>query len=154
MAPSQHSIQFPNETSAYRDARNELLEAEIALRKNIEDIAAQRRKLPLGGQLQEDYVFDEGAADISDSQTTRTTRFSELFDPGKDTLAVYSYMFGPNMKAACVSCTSILDGLNGTAPHARQRINFVVAAKSPLARIRERARGPGRENLRRTCTAR
>ena len=148
MPTSLHSIRFPNETPAYRDARNELLEAEVALRKNIEDVAVLRRKLPLGGQPPEDYVFDEGAADINDSQTTRTTRLSELFDPGKDTLAIYSYMFGPNMKSACTSCTSILDGLNGTAPHARNRINFVVVAKSPLARIRELARGRGWNNLR------
>jgi predicted dithiol-disulfide oxidoreductase (DUF899 family) len=148
MPAPHHSIRFPNETPAYRDARNELLEAEIALRKNIENVAALRRKLPLGGPLPEDYVFEEGAADINDSQTTRTTRFSELFDPGKDTLAVYSYMFGPNMKSACTSCTSILDGLNGTALHARQRINFVVVARSPLARIRELARGRGWNNLR------
>jgi predicted dithiol-disulfide oxidoreductase (DUF899 family) len=148
MATSQHSIRFPNETPSYRDARNELLEAEIALRKNIENVAALRRKLPLGGPPPEDYVFEEGAADINDSQTVRTTRLSELFDPGKNTLAVYSYMFGPNMKSACTSCTSILDGLNGTAPHARNRINFVVVAKSPLARIRELARGRGWNNLR------
>jgi predicted dithiol-disulfide oxidoreductase (DUF899 family) len=148
MPTSLHSIRFPNETPSYRDARNELLEAERALRKNIEDVAALRRKLPLGGQPPEDYIFDEGAADINDSQTVRTTRLSELFDPGKDTLAIYSYMFGPNMKTACVSCTSILDGLNGTAPHARQRISFAVVAKSPLARIRELARGRGWNNLR------
>src|ERR1700682_3806034 len=128
MPASQHSFRFPNETSSYRDARNELLEAEIALRKNMEDVAALRRKLPLGGQPPDDYVFEEGAADINDSQAARTTRLSELFDPGKDTLAVYSYMFGPNMKAACVSCTSILDSLNGMAPHARQRINFARSA--------------------------
>ena len=49
--------------------------------------------------------------------------------------------FGPDMPTPCVSCTSILDGLNGAAPHIRQRVNFAVAAKSPLARIREVARG-------------
>jgi predicted dithiol-disulfide oxidoreductase (DUF899 family) len=148
MAPSFHSNRFPNESTAYRDARNKLLEAEMALRKNIEEVAALRRKLPLGGELPEDYVFEEGAVDLNDTKTTRKTRLSEFFTPGRDTLAIYSYMFGPQMKEPCVSCTSILDGLNGSAPHIQQRMNFVVAAKSPLARIRELARGRGWNNLR------
>ncbi len=43
-----------------------------------------------------------------------------MFRPGLDSLILYSYMFGPQMKSPCVSCTSILDGLNGSAPHVRQ----------------------------------
>ena len=148
MPGSLHSIRFPNESTEYREARDRLLEAEMALRKNIEEVAALRRKLPLGGAIPEDYVFEEGAPDINDSGTARKTRLSELFSPGKDTLVIYSYMFGPQMKAPCVSCTSILDGLNGSAPHIRQRVNFAVAAKSPLARIRELARDRGWDNLR------
>ncbi len=148
MAPSFHSQHFPNESYAYRNARNQLLEAEIALRKNIEEVAALRRKLPLGGELPEDYVFEEGAVDLNDPKITRKIRLSELFSSGKDTLAIYSYMFGPQMKEPCVSCTSILDGLNGSTPHIRQRMNFVVAAKSSLARIREVARARGWSNLR------
>ena|SRR2546423_3047326 len=145
---SLHSIQFPGETSSYRDARNQLLQAEIALRKGLEDVAALRRKLPLGGVVSEDYVFDEGAADLNDLQTTRKVRMSELFQPGKDTLAIYSFMYGPEMKSACTSCTSILDGLNGTSPHVNQCINFVVVAKSPLERIRTFARERSWRNLR------
>ena len=148
MPPSLHSQRFPGESPAYRDARNQLLEAEVALRRNIEEVAALRRKLPLGGEIPEDYVFEEGAADLSDATTARKTHLSELFSPGKDTLLLYSYMFGPTMPAPCVSCTSILDGLNGSAPHIRQRVNFAVVAKSPLARIRETARGRGWNNLR------
>lgn len=148
MPDSLHSIRFPNETNEYRDARDRLLEAEMALRKQTEAVAALRRALPLGGQLKEDYVFEEGPADINDSTSTRKTRLSELFSPGQDTLVLYSYMFGPQMAAPCVSCTSILDGLNGSAPHIRQRINFAVVAKSPIARLRETARGRGWKNLR------
>lgn len=148
MADSLHSIRFPGENDAYRKARNELLEAEMALRRNIEAVAALRRKLPLGGPIKEDYVFDEGPSNPRDPLTPRKVRLSELFEPGKDTLAIYSYMFGPKMPAPCTSCTSILDGLNGTSPHAQQRINFVVVAKSPLERIREVARERGWNNLR------
>jgi len=153
MPPSLHAQRFPGESASYRDARNQLLEAEVALRRSIEEVAALRRKLPLGGELPEDYVFEEGAAALGDAITAHKTRLSELFSlgqdsPGKDTLVIYSYMFGPNMPDPCVSCTSILDGLNGSAPHIRQRVNFAVAAKSPLARIREVARGRGWNNLR------
>ena len=143
-----HSISFPGESALYRKARNELLQAEITLRKNLEDVAALKRALPLGGEVPEDYVFDEGATDLEDWQTVRKTRLSELFQSGKDTLLVYSFMFGPEMPSACTSCTSILDGLNGTAPHATQRINFAVVAKSPLERIRTFARDRGWRGLR------
>lgn len=148
MPLSVHSIRFPGESADYREARDKLLHAEIALRKNLEEVAALRRQLPLGGPLAEDYLFEEGSADLNDSTTMRKTRLSELFSPGKDTLAVYSYMFGPSMSSPCTSCTSILDGLNGSAPHIRQRVNFAVVAKSPIARIRETARGRGWNNLR------
>jgi hypothetical protein len=123
-----HSTRFPNEKPAYRAARDKLLKAEIALRRQVETVAAMRRKLPLGGALKEDYVFDEGG---------RTVSMSELFTGDKNTLLVYSFMFGPDMKSACPSCTSILDGLDGQAPHVTQRPNMVVIAKSPIERIRE-----------------
>jgi predicted dithiol-disulfide oxidoreductase (DUF899 family) len=138
-----HSVRFPGESDTYRAARNELLEAEMSLRKQIENVAELRRKLPLGGAVPQDYVFEEGAADLDDSSGTRKVRMSELFQPGKDTLVIYNFMYGPEMKSACTSCASILDGLNGTAPHILDRVNFVVVAKSPLERIRTFAKERG-----------
>jgi predicted dithiol-disulfide oxidoreductase (DUF899 family) len=67
MAASAHSVRFPGESDAYREARNELLESAIKLRRQVEETAALRRKLPLGGEIPEDYLFDEGAADREDS---------------------------------------------------------------------------------------
>jgi len=113
-----------------------------------------RRKLPLGGVLTWDYVFDEGAFDLEDSQTVRKTLLSGLFQSGKETLAIYSFMDGPEMQSACTSCTSMLDGLNGTAPHVTQRISFAAVAKSSLERIRTFARGRGWRNLRLLSSAR
>lgn len=98
MPASLHPKRFPGETPSYREARDKLLEAEIQLRKNIEEVAALRRKLPPGGDVPQDYVFTEGGSDLNDSKTEKKIRMSELFQPGKDTLAIYSYMFGPNMK--------------------------------------------------------
>ena len=83
-------------------------------------------------------MFDEGSP----------VRFSELFATGKDTLAIYSFMYGPRMKAACPMCTSILDALDGETPHVRDRVNFAVVARSPLERIRTFARERGWRNLR------
>jgi predicted dithiol-disulfide oxidoreductase (DUF899 family) len=143
-----HSVRFPGESESYRAARNDLLHAEAALRKQIEAVAELRRKLPLGGAIAQDYAFDEGAADLDDSSATKTVRISELFETGKDTLLVYSFMYGPEMASACTACTSILDGLNGSAPHFMNRLNFVVVAKSPLERIRTFARDRGWRNLR------
>lgn len=93
-----HSVRFPRENSSYRQARDQLLQAEIKLRRNLEEVAALRRKLPLGGEVPEDYVFSQGAPDLKDTKKGKKVRMSELFAPGKDSLVIYSYMFGPNMK--------------------------------------------------------
>jgi predicted dithiol-disulfide oxidoreductase (DUF899 family) len=148
MAKSDTGVQFPNESPEYRSAREALLASEIELRRRLEEVAAQRRTLPLGGRVPEDYVFEEGGRDLDDVETRREVRLSELFSEGKDTLILYSYMFGPAMRQPCTSCTSILDGLNGTSLHATQRVNFAVVAKSPIERIRDVARERGWRNLR------
>ena len=140
-----HAERFPGESKAYRAARNKLLHAELELRKRVEQVAAMRRKLPLGGALPQDYEFEEGA---DDAGAVRRVKLSELFRPGKDTLVLYSFMYGPDMAKACPMCTCVLDALDGNAQHAAQRINLAVVAKSPIARIREFARGRVLRNLR------
>ncbi len=130
-------MEFPNESAAYRKARNKLLTAEKALRKKIEEVAALRRKLPQGGAVPEDYEFDSAQGRV---------RLSQLFERG-DTLVAYSFMYGPQMEKACPLCTSMLDGLDGNAQHIAQCTNLVVIAKSPLARIEEHARARGWRNL-------
>ena len=121
----QH-LQFPNESPASRRARTALLAEEMELRRQVERVAAQRRALPQGGKIPEDYVF-EG---IGESGRPEALRLSQLFAPGHDTLLVYSFMFGPQMTSACASCTSILDGLDGQVPHVTQRVNMVVVAST------------------------
>jgi len=131
---------FPDESKPHRAARNRLLRAEIALRAQVEKVAALRRKLPAGGKVPQDYAFEEG-------EPPRKVKLSELFGD-RDTLVAYSFMYGPQMAKACPMCTSMLDGLDGNAPHIAQRTNLVVIAKSPLARVLEFARGRGWSNLR------
>jgi predicted dithiol-disulfide oxidoreductase (DUF899 family) len=144
---AEHDIRFPNESDDYRRERNRLLEAEMELRGALERVAAQRRELPLGGAVPEDYRFEE-AGDGSE------VALSELFEAGKDTLVIYSFMFprypedtrpGPSegetarlplAETPCASCTSILDSLDDAAPHLAKRINLAVVAKSAPERIR------------------
>lgn len=45
-------------------------------------------------------------------------------------------------------CTSILDGIEGEAPHVMQRVNLVIVAKSPIGRILQFTRPRGWRNLR------
>jgi predicted dithiol-disulfide oxidoreductase (DUF899 family) len=145
---SLHTTRFPNESKEYRDARDKLLQAEIELRRNVEKVAALRRTMPLGGEIPEDYVFDEGGRNLDDTKTVKQTRLSQLFEPGKDSLIVYSFMYGPKMEKPCPSCSSILDSMNGAVPHVTQRTNLAVVAKSPIERIRSFAREHGWGNLR------
>ena len=80
---------FPGESPEYRAARERLLEREIALRRQMEAVAAGRRELPPGGVVPEDYVF-QGAGSGGEPGDVR---FSELFAPGRDSLVIYNFMF-------------------------------------------------------------
>jgi len=152
-------VRFPGESGEYRRERNRLLEAEAGLRRAIEQVAAQRRALPLGGTVPDDYRF-ERASDGGE------VRFSELFGAGKDTLVIYSFMFPrysgdtrpgpaegetarlPLSETPCPSCTSILDSLDGAAAHLARRLNLAVVAKSDPERLRNFARERGWRRLR------
>lgn len=151
---SMHSNRFPGESAKYRAARDELLRAENELIRRTWEIAELRRGLPLGGELKEDYVFEEGPSDLSLDQPAKKTRFSDLFPAGKDTLVLYSYMYGPDMEEPCPMCTSMLSGLHGDAVDASQRVGLAVVAKSPIARIRAFARIRGWKNFRLLSSAR
>jgi predicted dithiol-disulfide oxidoreductase (DUF899 family) len=141
--PELHTKQFPNEDGLYRDARNKLLDEEIALRRHTERVAQMRRELPLGGKLKEDYIFEEMT-----SGEKRRVKLSELFASGKNTLVIYSMMYHPDDENACSSCTSIVDGLDGAAPHILDKINFVVVTKAPIEKTLQWADGRGWKNVR------
>jgi predicted dithiol-disulfide oxidoreductase (DUF899 family) len=143
------TIAFPGESAEYRAARDRLLEQEIELRRNMEAVAAARRRLPPGGVVPQDYVFQAQGPDGGPAEV----RLSELFAPGKDSLVIYSMMFPrdpqddrpgpaagqtaqlPLAQGPCPSCTAFLDQLDGAAEHAAQHINFAVAGKAPIERI-------------------
>ena len=143
------NVTFPGESAEYRAARERLLQREIGLRREMEAVAAARRDLPSGGAVPDDYAFQGAGADGSPTDV----RLSELFAPGKDSLAIYSFMFPrdptderpgaatgetaslPLVEAPCPSCVAFLDQLEGLAEHAEQHINLAVVAKSSLARV-------------------
>jgi predicted dithiol-disulfide oxidoreductase (DUF899 family) len=154
MTEALHTVRFPGETDELRVERNELLEAEIDLRRQTEAVAAKRRSLPLGGEVPTDYGFEESS---EEADGTRTVRLSELFEDGKDTLVLYSFMFLPGetgpLDNACPACTSIIDAVDGQAPHLAQLINLAVAAKVPVEQFREHARTRGWQHIRLLSTA-
>jgi predicted dithiol-disulfide oxidoreductase (DUF899 family) len=146
------SVRFPNESSEYRVARDALTQAETELTRQIEEVAKQRRQLPSGGEIPDDYVFTERAAWSAVDGPAQEVRLSELFG-GHDTLLLYSFMFSPDMARPCRMCTSLLDGLDGAAPDLAQRAGFAVVAKSPIDRLRSYARERGWVNLRLVSSA-
>src|SRR5213075_2596074 len=87
---------YPNDSAEYRRERTALLAEEIELRRHIERVAAQRRALPPGGKLAKDF---ELVSEVG------PTRLSVLFGD-KETLMVYSMMFGPQRKGPYPMCTS------------------------------------------------
>ena len=143
-SPALCHLHFPGESVEYRGARNALLAEEMELRRQIERVAAQRRALPAGGAIPEDYEF-EGDGGL--------VKLSELFASGKDTLAIYSFMYGPERERPCPGCTHFLDALDGETEHILQRINLAVVAKSPLPRIIDFAKERGWHRLRLLSTA-
>jgi predicted dithiol-disulfide oxidoreductase (DUF899 family) len=146
------SARFPNESGEYRTARDALAQAETELTRQIEAVAAQRRRLPPGGEVPEDYAFTERSAEPSADGPAQQVRLSQLFG-GHDTLLLYSFMFSPDMSRPCRMCTSLLDGLDGAAPDLAQRAGFAVVAKSPVDRLSSFARERGWVNLRLVSSA-
>ncbi len=139
-----HEKRLPNESPDYRTARNELLAEEQALREQVERVAILRRQLPSGGEVKEDYEFEE--IDLSDG-SSGPIRFSELFGDKMD-LLVYSFMYGPEWESPCPSCTSFIDGVDVVSRHVRQQDELVVIGKATPAQLYDVARERGWKDLR------
>jgi predicted dithiol-disulfide oxidoreductase (DUF899 family) len=122
---ARETTRWPNEDAAYRQARTALLGEEIELRRQIERVAEQRRALPPGPPVTGDYRLEGEQGPV---------RFADLFGD-KDTLLVYTYMFGPERERPCPMCTSLLSSWDGEVPDVQQRAAFAVVARSPIARL-------------------
>ena len=127
-------LRYPNETKDYRDARAALLKDEQKLVEQTKALAEKRRKLPLGGQLKEDYVFQWAGDGKVGQKLGERVKFSELFGD-KNTLLLYSWMFGPNWDKPCPSCTSLMDGFDRTWYSVVQDAAFATIAKAQPEKI-------------------
>src|SRR4030081_155147 len=121
----KNRTRYPNEGAEYRRARQALLVEEIELRRHIERVAEQRRALPPGGEVTGDYRFEGEKGPV---------RFVDLFGE-RQSLAVYSYMFGPQRERPCPMCTSLLSAWDGGAKDVFQRAGLAVVARSPIERL-------------------
>jgi predicted dithiol-disulfide oxidoreductase (DUF899 family) len=121
----KNRARFPNESEDYRRARNALLAGEIELRRHIERVAEQRRQLPPGGEVTGDYRFEGEDGPVS---------LADLFGD-KETLVVYSYMFGPQREHPCPMCTSLMSSWEEKVPDIEQRVGFAMMARSKIDRL-------------------
>lgn len=122
---AENAVRIPNESAEYRAARTSLLAEEIELRRRLERVAAQRRALPPGGPVSGDYRFQTESG---------PTDFVGLFG-GRQTLAIFSYMFGPQRQRPCPMCTNMLDAWDGNAADISQHASLVVVARSPIEKL-------------------
>ena len=114
-------------------ARLELLEAEKELTRRSDELARRRQELPWV-RIDKEYRFetDEGSASLAD-----------LFRGGSQ-LLVYHFMFGPDYKAGCPSCSAIADGFNGIAVHlANHDVMLWAVSRAPLAKLQAYKRRMG-----------
>jgi predicted dithiol-disulfide oxidoreductase (DUF899 family) len=118
----QHSIGTREE---WLKARVKLLEKEKELTRQSDALAKQRQELPWV-RIDKTYRFetDEGSATLAD-----------LFR-GRSQLLIYHFMFGPDYKAGCPSCSMIADGFNGFAVHlANHDVMLLAVSRAPLAKL-------------------
>lgn len=106
-------------------ARLDLLKEEKELTRRSDEVARRRQGLPWV-RVDKEYRFetDEGNASLTD-----------LFR-GCSQLLVYHFMFGPDYKAGCPSCSSIADGFNGFFVHLENHdVAFTAVSRAPLAKL-------------------
>ena len=135
---AKNTTRHPNESDAYRLARQALLAEEIELRRHVERVASLRRELPPGGEVPREYRFvAEDGAEVT---------FENMFGQ-HDTLVVYSYMFGPQRDAPCPMCTSFMGGFDHKINDIRQRVAIAFTARSSIERLIEAKAARGWSNL-------
>lgn len=106
-------------------ARLRLLEEEKELTRRNDELARRRQELPWV-QVDKEYSFetDEGSVALAD-----------LFR-GRSQLLVYHFMFGPDYKAGCPSCSAIADGFNGFYLHlANHDVTLTAVSRAPLTKL-------------------
>src|SRR5829696_3332426 len=132
MATGEHEREMQNMTmhktgtrEEWLRARVELLQAEKELTQRSDEVARMRQELPWV-RIEKTYPFDtdEGKASMLD-----------LFR-GRSQLLIYHFMFGPDYKAGCPSCSAIADGFNGITEHlANHDVMLWAVSRAPLEKL-------------------
>jgi predicted dithiol-disulfide oxidoreductase (DUF899 family) len=106
-------------------ARIELLKAEKELTRRSDELALRRQELPWV-RIDKEYRFDTDEGSAS---------FAELFR-GRSQLLIYHYMFGPDYKAGCATCSTIADAFDGFVVHlAHHDVTLSAVSRAPLAML-------------------
>ena len=114
-------------------ARLELLQAEKALTRRSDELARQRQALPWV-RVEDEYRFDTEHGNVS---------LAELFE-GRSQLLVYHFMFGPDYKAGCPSCSSIADSFDGFFVHLAQHdVTLTAVSRAPIEKLQTYKRRMG-----------
>jgi predicted dithiol-disulfide oxidoreductase (DUF899 family) len=123
-AVAEHAIVSPEE---WITARKSLLDKEKQLRKQMDEVAKMRLNLPWE-RLEKNYVFEGSKGKQS---------LPELFDE-RSQLLIYHFMFGPDWKEGCPSCSLLADHIDGALVHLAARdVTFAVISRAPYAKIAE-----------------
>jgi len=126
---SERTVDNPKVVSReeWLTARKKLLAREKQHTDERDAIAAERQRLPWM-KVEKNYVFD--------SPSGKTT-LGELFN-GKSQLVIYHFMFGPDWKEGCPSCSFNMDHTDGALVHLAQRdVSFAAVSRAPLTKIEE-----------------
>jgi predicted dithiol-disulfide oxidoreductase (DUF899 family) len=129
MAKGKEKTAMPKHLTGTRKewlaARVKLLEAEKELTRRSDELARRRQELPWV-RIDKEYRFDTDAGRAS---------LADLFQ-GRSQLLVYHFMFGPDYKAGCATCSTIADGFNGFGVHlANHDVTLAVVSRAPLAKL-------------------
>jgi len=106
-------------------ARLALLKAEKEFTQRSDELARRRQELPWV-RIDKEYRFETDAGSAS---------LADLFR-GRSQLLVYHFMFGPDYKAGCPSCSAIADGFDGSVVHlANHDVTLLAISRAPLAKL-------------------
>jgi len=119
---TQHQI-VSKET--WLEARRALLAKEKQLTRERDELARQRRELPWE-RVEKSYTFDSSRGKVM---------LADLFGSHSQ-LLIYHFMFGPEWKEGCPSCSYVSDHLDGAVPHLAARdVSLMMVSRAPLAKI-------------------
>jgi predicted dithiol-disulfide oxidoreductase (DUF899 family) len=124
---TKSTIEHPKVVSEaeWLKARKKLLALEKEFTHQRDALSAERRKLPWV-KVEKEYVFDT---------TEGKQRLPDLFD-GRSQLVIYHFMFGPDWKEGCPSCSLVSDHIDGANWHLPQRdVRLLAVSRAPLAKI-------------------